>query len=179
MEGDRELCLEAGMDDYIAKPVDREKLLGVFKQLVTRKAFEETGPVDIVKGGISGGGDNNKLPIDMESAMARFDNDTGFFRDMLAEFLNYVPEKLSAIDEAARSGNAADLRNCAHSLKGTCGMLSAGALNSILLKIEEKGYEDNLSDAMPLVEDLKAEVARLEEFSRTLQLRECHEDIDS
>lgn len=173
LKGYRERCLDAGMDDYLAKPVDRGKLLSVFGNLATQKTMEETGSGGDEKGnGLDAAAGKVNSPIDMENAMARFDNDEGFFRSMLAEFLSYAPQKLSMIEEAARSEDSPALRSHAHSLKGTSGMLSATALTSILLTIEEKGYDGDVTGVMPLLENLRAEISRLEEFYKTFQFQE-------
>jgi PAS domain S-box-containing protein len=170
LKGYRGRCLEAGMDDYLSKPVDRGKLLGVFERWASRYNRVESGAGSGGQNGPDPTALHHRSPVDMKSAMARFDDDGEFFNSMLAEFLNYMPGKLSAIEGAAESRDPVGLRNHAHSLKGTAGMLSAGTLTSILLRIEEKGYEGDIEGAMPLLEDLKAEISRLEEFHRNLQI---------
>jgi HPt (histidine-containing phosphotransfer) domain-containing protein len=106
--------------------------------------------------------------IDMDSAMARFDNDAEFFKGMVQEFLTYVPDKIVALAEAANSGDAVKVQKLAHSIKGTAGMLSAEKLYSVALRIETKGREQNIQVLLPLIEILKTEVSRLEELLATL-----------
>jgi PAS domain S-box-containing protein len=170
LKGYRERCLEEGMDDYLPKPVDKEKLFGVFRHWAGQKAMKETGPGNgQTRNDFSKGTGDVRSPIDMKAVMARFDDDRDFFKSMLAEFLNYIPEKLSAIEEAARSGESQSLRDHAHSIKGTAGMLSADVVSSILSRIEDKGDDGDIPGVIPLLEDLRVEISRLEEFFHNLQ----------
>lgn len=169
LKGYRERCLEAGMDDYLSKPIDREKLFGVFQQWAGRKTSQEGKSGK----GEEGSGSSERAagiasPIDMKGAMLRFDNDGDFFRSMLAEFLGYLPEKLRAIEDATSSGDSDRLRSSAHALKGTAAMLSANTLAALLLSIEEKGYDGDVQGALPLLNNLREEISLLEEFFRTL-----------
>lgn len=177
LKGYRERCLEAGMDDYVAKPVDKDKLFSVIRHWASARNTEEAPPDNNGKKNILDA--ETGSPVDMRSAMARFDNDGEFFRSMLSEFLGYMPGKLCAIKEAAESGDSQGLRNHAHSLKGTAGMLSATSLTSLLLDIEEKGDKGDTEGAMPLIEGLTEQVSLLEEFHRNLQSQDGHESIDS
>ncbi len=170
MKGYRERCLEAEMDDYLAKPVDKGKLFDVFRHWAGQRSPKGTEPGDSQTPASITGTCDAGSPIDLKAAMGRFDNDGEFFSNMLSEFLNYMPQKLFAIEEAAKSGDSTGLRNHAHSLKGTSGMLSANVLTSLLSRIEEKGYEGSVQEVMPLLEDLRTEISRLEEFYRTLRI---------
>jgi PAS domain S-box-containing protein len=166
---DRERCLEAGMDDYISKPFDAAQLFSVLGKWLRRSPEQEDigadTPIDHTSSDVFSSDD---AVIDMDSAMARFDNDAEFFKGMVQEFLTYVPDKIVALAEAANSGDAVKVQKLAHSIKGTAGMLSAEKLYSVALRIETKGRERNIQVLLPLIEILKTEVSRLEELLATL-----------
>jgi len=87
---------------------------------------------------------------------------------MLKEFLNYVPEQIKVIEEAAKTGDADAIQKSAHSIKGAAGNLSANKVFSIALDIENKGGSQDISDISKLIEDLETEISRLKEFIANL-----------
>ena len=64
-------------------------------------------------------------PVDMKAAMTRFGDDREFFKDMVQEFLNYVPEQMEMLEEALQSKDVSAVQKNAHSIKGAAGNLSA------------------------------------------------------
>ncbi len=173
LKEDRERCLEAGMDDYMAKPINPQELFKTIGKWAKKTKEERPDEVEIKHSAAdlsqaSGEKiDEEENPaIDMKDAMLRFANDEEFFKKMVNEFLNYAPEQIKAIEEAAKSGDAAAVQRHAHSIKGAAGNLSAVKIFSIAKEIEEKGKNGNLEEILPLVENLKSGIACLEEFCR-------------
>jgi len=100
--------------------------------------------------------------------MARFGGDKEFYKEMLLEFLNYVPEQLTSLQDAADAGEADKVQKYAHSIKGAAGNLSAQRIFSIALNIESKGHERQIAGISGLIGDLKSEMSRLRDFIATL-----------
>ena len=108
-------------------------------------------------------------PVDIRSAMARFDNDKEFFRKMLENFLGYVPEQINTLEELAKKGDAKAVEITAHRITGATGMLGAAKASSIALDIENKGRDNDLKDISLLISGLRTEVVNLKKFSSTMQ----------
>ena len=108
-------------------------------------------------------------PVDIKSAMVRFENDKEFFIEMLEEFLGYVPKQIKALEELAKKGDAKAIEITAHRITGATGMLCAGKASSITLDIENKGRNNDLKDISLLISGLKTEIANLKKFSSTMQ----------
>lgn len=179
MEGDRKKCIDAGMDDYISKPISPNEMFKLIRKWAKSKieepadepkdeeAFKPYMPVSSPKTeeAEKETGKEQTSPVNMKSAMERFDNDTEFFKTMLNEFLGYVPDQIRAIEEAAKKGDAEAVQKIAHNIKGAAGMLSADKASSIALDIENKGRDNAISDIMMLIDGLRLEISRLENFA--------------
>ena len=170
MKGDREKCISAGMDDYIAKPIEPHELLNIFEKWGKLKALDpdeneinktdkENTAVELI---------GNESPVDMQSALLRYDNDTELFKEMIDVYLDYVPAQIKALEEALKSGDTDAVQTYGHSIKGTAGMLSANKLSSVALMIENKARDNDLSDIPALIEALKTEISKLKDFAKTL-----------
>jgi PAS domain S-box-containing protein len=166
MKGDRERCLEAGMDDYLAKPINPDDVLRVIGKWLGPNPGERQGlAVPPGEGPDRPGGS----PVDMKDAMDRFDNDREFFREMLDQFLNLLPGQVKEIEKALAADDAETVQKTAHNIKGSAGTLSARRLYSIVLEMEESGRAGDLSGTGVLLEELKSEIGLLAEFASSLE----------
>jgi len=169
MKGDRERCLQAGMDDYISKPIEPQELFDAIKKWTSscdhKKVIagqEKSENDDTLKG----------IPLNLEIALSRFDGDKEFFMEMLQKFLNYAPERLQILDEAVKKGDAKVLEKEAHSIKGAAGNLGAKPIADLTLKLELIGRTGDLADAKELILNLRAELKHLEEYFNKSLLQE-------
>jgi CheY-like chemotaxis protein/HPt (histidine-containing phosphotransfer) domain-containing protein len=160
MKGDRERCLQAGMDDYISKPIEPQKLLNAVEMWTKSHRLRQMPRTEELKKE-----DHlEDIPIDLKTALDRFGGDEKFFKEMLEEFLDHAPEQLQIMDEAVKKGNAKIAEREAHSIKGAAGNLSAKRIAEISLKLELLGREGDLAGVEVGIEELRTELNNLEEY---------------
>ncbi len=193
MQGDRERCLEAGMDDYVTKPLEPKVLFNALDRWVqtSQEVVEEvqdyssSGDVfsadlddglfgesmpsalpesDIAVPVVSAVSYEKVVPANFDAALDRFDGDRDFMMEMFKEYENHLPGRLDEIHAALRDGNASALTRLAHNLKGVSLNFSAEAVADIALKLEEIGKREDLTGAPALIAQLEAEVRRLQEY---------------
>ena len=165
MEGDREMCLNAGMDDYITKPLKKEELFEALARAATRRAGRvrpggsptEGDPVDEAPAAPKAPGGE----LDFDSAITRVGGDMDLFREIAEVFLGDCPNQLARIASAIENGDADALRSSAHSLKGAVGNFGADAAWETALQLEEIGKEGRLEEAALVHDDLKRTVEQL------------------
>ena len=148
MKGDEEKCLEAGMDGYIAKPINQDRLFSTLSHLLRgrRRAVQiETALAEeLTAGEAAGGGEETDtgpsldLPgIDVESALQTSGLDRRTFATILAGFYHDNGATGEAISRAAAEGRLDDLLHLAHGLKGSAGNIGAAALRQAAAAVEE------------------------------------------
>ena len=138
---DREMCLEAGMNDHIAKPIDPDQLFGVLLRWIKRpgdgmaakaapaksasepKEAEDSGPL-VVDG------------IDVASALKRTGGNRKRYETLLRRFAQQQAGATQEIRKSLSMGDAATAERIAHSLKGASGTLGAAALSEAAAKTE-------------------------------------------
>lgn len=150
MQGDRERCLEAGMDDYIAKPVRLDQLEAALRRWVAPRAGERTS--DDEPPDASGQREPREGVLD-EAALA------GLAPDLVAEliplFLEEAPQGLAALREATGQRDMEALRSTAHRLKGATGSVGALELAGLCAQLEACGQAGDAAAADGLIPALE------------------------
>lgn len=177
---DRELCLEAGMDDYISKPLDSKILFSMLdhwaqtEKLGNGMGFDEAEYLQDIEEKSSPivppfevESSDSELPINLEAALPRFFNDRKFFLEMCQDLVAHMPDRIQAIKHALQTNNANDLFRLAHNLKGVSANFSAGPVTRLAAQIEALGKSEDTSNAASLVEQLEIEVERLIKYCET------------
>jgi PAS domain S-box-containing protein len=178
LTGDREKCLESGMDDYISKPIEPQSLLdklsrwgksigNVANGQPEDRLELENRPVQKEEGE-EGGPVADTGPVDMVSAMRRFTDDRDFYKEMVNEFLSYVPDYLRNLEAAVTTGNTEEIQRQGHTIKSAAGNLSATRVQSLAFTVEQLGREKKLAEVAPAIARLRAEIEALAEFAVTL-----------
>ena len=151
MKGDREKCLDAGMDDYITKPVTPEKLETVLKKWVGTA----TSPAE--RAAAAAVPPSELLDKDVIQSLMSVDDDGTLMDEIVATFLRIAPARLTAIKKAARS-NAAQLEREAHSFLGSCGNIGASRMAEICARLEVLGRSGSTEGAPELARTLEEEL---------------------
>jgi two-component system, sensor histidine kinase and response regulator len=153
MKGDRERCLEAGMDGYITKPIrfsDIEKTLSSFSGT---QAAVPTGPSGKIPG---------KILWAKAEAPARLGGDEDLLRELCQIFLEESPVLLQELRQAIVDADPEAVMRAAHSLKGELGYLGAAGASQAARELEDMGHENNLSRAAETLDVLEQEMAGLQ-----------------
>jgi len=110
MKGDREQCLESGMDDYITKPIDPQELLKKIERWIDidKRAPSTEREAEQQSSRPSKG--QSSPPIDLDKAMERAMGDRGVLEMMLQEFLIQVPAQIEALSTSPGARRCVDLR---------------------------------------------------------------------
>ena len=162
MDDNREACAAAGMDGFIAKPIDRVRMIETidaglrdagFAEHEAESPVRDTGPPD----GQNRTGWQVGGPLLDRQVFVQFSSDVGEdYRDtLIEEFAVETASKTSAIGDAIRSGNFVDAQRLAHSLKSGAGTFGAIALQRCAEMLEAASARQDAEELAVLYEELE------------------------
>nr|WP_320016212.1 response regulator [uncultured Desulfobacter sp.] len=158
MAGDREKCLNAGMNDYISKPVDPIILAEKIEKWINRiqSRNQEQPTVDQKKDAKHEPGTFNP-----EELMATLMEDRQLIVSAINSFLAEMPEQIHMLRELIKQGQAQQGGAQAHKIKGASGYVAAGAFQKIALKMEQAGKAGDLRGLEQLLPEIVEQFSRL------------------
>ena len=162
MNGDREVCINAGMDGYVSKPLKADELFAEMLKLVGKR-------LESMEAG-SCGEDQGENVFDRELALASVEGDGELLREVVGLFLEEYPKTMTEIRAAIEEGDPHRLNRAAHALKGSVGNFGGRKAFDAALRLEMMGKDNNLGGADLVFSSLAEELAclrkALEDFSR-------------
>ena len=155
LKGDRERCLEAGTDDYIAKPLRAEELFEAIAaqvpDAIEPRSIEPTAPPHSV------------LPsfVDWAESLRVVMGDRELLDTVVEAALEEVPCLMARLGEAIAQGDAAALRLAAHTLEGSLRYFGKTPVFDHAIHLEQLAKDQNLAAARSLWTELQGEVAEV------------------
>jgi CheY-like chemotaxis protein/HPt (histidine-containing phosphotransfer) domain-containing protein len=152
MKGDRERFLDAGMDGYIAKPIE------------VRQLYEavESAALESREGSVASDGERPAdSAFDRREALRRAGGEEEVLRDLIELFCEEYPKLMDTMREAISEGKATELERAAHTLKGALLQFAARPAADAALHLERLACDGDLSEALNGWKTLEAEISRL------------------
>jgi signal transduction histidine kinase/DNA-binding response OmpR family regulator/HPt (histidine-containing phosphotransfer) domain-containing protein/PAS domain-containing protein len=182
LEGDDKKCIQAGCNDYMSKPIKREKLLKILKKHLQSEEKNISKQIDDVKTHIDelcklyktqpsqnqdfvpvSNEENVACVIDFRDLAAR-----GMDEEMISEivplFISDGKEQLENLTAAVENNSPKEIRSYAHAIKGASANIGARKISEAAFKLEKTASKKNMSKAKKLLELIKTEYQRLETF---------------
>jgi signal transduction histidine kinase/DNA-binding response OmpR family regulator len=168
LEGDREICIAAGMDDYVAKPFSREQLTATLSRWLSRREEAPVGTstgqfAQLLPAGRHAGAAEepiNRRALDAIRALMGPSGDA-LAGKVIRTYLEDMPAGLERMRKAAESGDAEELRRTAHSMKSSSANVGAERLSRLCKAIETIGRTGTVEGTLPLLEESTAELERV------------------
>ena len=159
LEGDREVCIASGMDDYVAKPFSRDQLMAVLSRwLPLAGTAPASQPPETAAGEVS----VNRRALDAIRALMGAGGDA-LARKVILAYLESMPEGLARMKAAAEAGDAEGLRRVAHSMKSGSANVGAERLSRMCKSLETIGATGKVDGSQPLLEEAAGEFERVKE----------------
>jgi signal transduction histidine kinase/two-component SAPR family response regulator/HPt (histidine-containing phosphotransfer) domain-containing protein len=177
MLGDRERCLAAGMDDYLAKPVRPEAVQSALERWgpIARRKGGRTGTSSVVRPegiagaampgtGVPGGVEGDGVPVDLERLTEMAGSDPVGVRELVELYLGQTSGQLEELKVAVEQGATKEIERVAHKAAGasaTCGIVG---IVPMLRELERHGRAGDTRAAAVVIEQVSSELGRVREF---------------
>lgn len=177
LAGDRERCLAAGMDDYVAKPIRAKELFAAIERF--RPASETPSTDQPIHRGSSDGDvvalsptAKGSLPtslapsesggFSLDLALAAVNGDRKLLNEIASLFLSEAPTWIADLRRALASQDSAQVRRIAHTLKNSLGYFGLRSAHELALQLEAAGRSNELAGAAAICEALVELIQRVE-----------------
>jgi signal transduction histidine kinase/DNA-binding response OmpR family regulator len=167
MKEHRIKCFDAGMDDYITKPLEGKVIFQTIEKLLKKIPFQ-------IKEEFPSGDEN--IIFDGKAFLDRLDGNVQLFRKTLALSLDDITSEIRNLTSAIEKGEGNKIKFHAHSIKGVSSNISAGILKKIAGTIEDLSFSDDKEEIKELEKELYME---FEKFKEKLKHTCSSEKVDN
>lgn len=184
MRGDRELCLQAGMNAYIPKPVFANEMLSVLEDAASRRVLQQgksthsraeaTDMLEVQDGSHDGAKVDAERKLNLEAARRRLGGDEALLRDLAGFFLDDAPLLLEETRSALARNDRMEASRCAHSIKGLAANFDAEEAVAIAQSLETAARTEEPDSTAALVGQLDEEIRNVCRALETTVLRQAH-----
>lgn len=161
MQGDRERCLDAGMNDYVPKPLSRQLLTEVLARWLPGvkgdRGASKTAEVKTIQ-----------KPIwDKAGLLDRIMDDPELAKTAVETFLGDIPQQIQALKDYLEANDVSGVESQAHTIKGASATVGGEALCALAFEIENASRAGDLRSVAGSLDDLEREFVRLKEAMTT------------
>ncbi len=177
MKGDDKKCLEAGCNDYMAKPIERKKLYEMLDKYLSPAskvaddsvvesidAIEEE--VDELNRSVSDAAiESNEVIIDWAVLVDRIgDDDEEFIKDVVGCWLEDNQNRVTALAKAVETADADEMHILAHTIKGSAATISADSLREAAYQLDTAVKEKKLENAQAIFAEIEKEFEKVKSY---------------
>jgi len=141
MQGDREKCIEAGMDSYISKPVNFDIMFDMI-EANTKERLLVNDYISII---------DDNIDYFVETTGLKKED----AREILEEYIKYLPDLLSGINDAIENNDFKKLAKLTHELKGSSGSFRITSIHELSIKLEEAAINKQTDECSRLFGQIK------------------------
>jgi PAS domain S-box-containing protein len=142
MAHDHQLCLDAGMNGYLSKPIDPRSLVQALQTWLPAPSEVPASPVSTVA--VEASAHDPTTIYDPVSLLARMLGDQELLETVLEVFLEDMPKQIDALSEFITQGKTLQAGRQAHTIKGAASNISAEALRAVASDMEKAGNADDI-----------------------------------
>ncbi len=157
LQGDSQRCLEAGMDDYISKPLDTKRMVQVMRKWALDHGNLVPASTNVETIHISSADEI----LDIKSALPRFSNDFEFFKSLLDEFLDTLPGRVDELRKLYQERNLKLLADQSHNLKGVAANFGVMKISGLARRIDAYSQDEYFQAIPEMINQIELSIDEL------------------
>ena len=176
MQGDRELCIGAGMNDYVAKPISPQALAEVLDKWLPKENDDRRAVIIKTDNSHSSSiTHHSSLIFDRADLMARLMNDEYLVRIVVESFLEDIPLQIAAMKGYLETGDVTGAERQAHTIKGASANVGGERLREVAFEMEKAARAGDLHAAGRHIPEREAQFNLLNQaMAKEHSIRMCN-----